>query len=134
MTVSAIKVTLGADMGEGKFNSSTSYNSDPVANSAATLAALDVAGAAIVAITGDTYSNVTHQFTFGGATGLTHAQWATNGALLNTAFAAAAATNGGLSGNLIVLVDTAAITISNAYHWALKQALQAAKNIGIVTP
>lgn len=47
---------------------------------------LDTAGDAIVAITGDTYSHSTHNFTFGGATGLTHAQWATVGALLNTAF------------------------------------------------
>lgn len=47
--------------------------------------AYDTAAAAIVAITGDTYSAGTHLFTFGGATGLTHAQWATNGALLNTA-------------------------------------------------
>ncbi len=47
--------------------------------------AYDAAAASIIAITGDTYSNVTHQFTTGGATGLTHAQWATQAALLNTA-------------------------------------------------
>lgn len=41
--------------------------------------------AAVIAITGDTYNSGTHQFTTGGATGLTHAQWATLAALLNTA-------------------------------------------------
>lgn len=41
--------------------------------------------AALLAITGDTFNTTTHQFTFGGATGLTHAQWATLGAQLNTA-------------------------------------------------
>ncbi len=41
--------------------------------------------ASLLAITGDTYSTTTHQFTTGGATGLTHAQWATQAALLNTA-------------------------------------------------
>jgi hypothetical protein len=49
--------------------------------------AVDAFAAAVIAITGDTYNVTTNQFTFGGATGLTHAQWATVGALLNTAFA-----------------------------------------------
>jgi hypothetical protein len=40
--------------------------------------------AAVIAITGDTFNTTTHQFTTGGATGLTHAQWATLAALLNT--------------------------------------------------
>lgn len=44
----------------------------------------DIFGAALVAITGDTYSNVTHQWTTGGSTGLTHAQVVTLMALLNT--------------------------------------------------
>lgn len=47
--------------------------------------AFNTCAAAIIAITGDTFNTTTHQFTFGGATGLTHAQWATVGALLNTA-------------------------------------------------
>lgn len=47
----------------------------------------DTLAAAIAVITGDTYSAVTHQFTFGGSTGLTHAQWAgaSIGQALNTA-------------------------------------------------
>jgi hypothetical protein len=49
---------------------------------------VDTFAAAVIAITGDTYNTTTDQFTFGGATGLTHAQWATVGALLNTALAA----------------------------------------------
>lgn len=48
------------------------------------LSAYDAEAAAIVAITGDTYSATTHQFTSGGATGLTHAQVATMEAALNT--------------------------------------------------
>lgn len=47
--------------------------------------AFDTFAAAVIAITGDTYVSGSKQFTFGGATGLTHAQWATLGALLNTA-------------------------------------------------
>lgn len=47
----------------------------------------DAAAAAIVAISGDTYSSATHQFTTGGSTALTHAQWAgsTIGVALNSA-------------------------------------------------
>lgn len=52
---------------------------------ATALSAFDTAAADVIAITGDTYSNTTHQYTFGGSTGLTYAQWATFGALLNTA-------------------------------------------------
>lgn len=48
----------------------------------------DTFAAAVIAITGDTYDgNVTKAFTFGGAGNITHAQWATVGALLNTAVA-----------------------------------------------
>lgn len=36
----------------------------------------DAFAALVIAITGDTYNSTTKQFTFGGATGLTHAQWA----------------------------------------------------------
>lgn len=49
----------------------------------------DTFAAAVIAITGDTYDGGTNQFTFGGATGLTHAEWAAVGALLNTAMAGA---------------------------------------------
>lgn len=53
---------------------------------ATVLSDIDTFAAAIIAITGDTY--VAHQFVFGGATGLNHAQVATNFALLNTAITA----------------------------------------------
>lgn len=134
MSVSAIKVTLGSDGGDGKFNSTVSYPADPVANLAAALAAYDTAAASIIAITGDTYSTVTKQFTFGGATGLTHAQWATQGALLNAAIAPVVAANAAETGNLTLLIDNAVITTSNGIKWAIKQALQAAANLGIVIP
>lgn len=51
----------------------------------AAFTAADLFGANVIATTGDTYSNTTHKFTLGGATGLTHAQWATAAALYNTA-------------------------------------------------
>lgn len=48
----------------------------------------DAVGAAIVAISGDTYSATTHQFTNGGSTGLTSAQLHTQTTALNTALTA----------------------------------------------
>jgi len=188
VAVQAIKVTLGANLGEGSFNSSTGFVADPVAEVAVQAALLvtakakvvlgdtavgtvvtdlttaftaqDVFGAALVAITGDSYSAVTHQWTNGGATGLTHAQVVTLMALFNTASAAfvTAQTDANtaktatalavtdtnlvtlvavttyLGGNLVLLIDTAVITTSNAVKWATRLALQAAKNIGIVSP
>ena len=49
------------------------------------LSQYDAVGAAIIAISGDTYSSTTHQFTNGGATGLTSAQLHTQLTALNTA-------------------------------------------------
>lgn len=60
--------------------------------------------AALIAITGDTFSNTTNLFTFGGATGLTHAQWATLGAELNTA----------ISDFLTAQTDTATAKVATA--------------------
>ncbi len=78
-----------------------------VTDNTATLAAIDAAAASIIAITGDTY--VAHQFVFGGATGLTHAQWATQGALLNTAItdflAGQTATNTAKTATALVVTD-----------------------------
>lgn len=54
-----------------------------VTDNTTTLTAIDAFAAAVTAITGDTYTS--HQFTFGGSAGLTHAQVATTFALLNTA-------------------------------------------------
>jgi|ERR1035437_51055 hypothetical protein len=56
-----------------------------VTDDTAAFTALDIFGNALVAVTGDSYSNSTHQWTTGGSTGLTHAQVATLMALLNTA-------------------------------------------------
>lgn len=162
MAVSAITVTLGVDLGEGKFNSKVSYPADPVAlattadtdvgvivtDMTTAFTAQDIFGNALVAITGDSYSNTTHLWTTGGATGLTHAQVVTLMALFNTASsdfvlaqtaavaakAATVAAKAPLGGNLVVLVDTVAITTSNGMKAAVEKALRAAKNIGIVQP
>lgn len=101
---------------------------NPNASLATALADFDTAGAAIVAITGDTYSNTTHQFTFGGSTGLTHAQWATEGALLNTAIedivtAKAAIANAG-AGDLSVSVNTTAFQTKGQLVQALRDAAE----------
>src|ERR1041384_2003792 len=73
----------------------------------------DTFAAAVIAITRDTYSGTTKQFTFGGATGLTHAQWATVGALLNTAATdfktAQTDTNTAKTATALVVTDAAAV-------------------------
>lgn len=74
-----------ATHGSGNHPAAVGGSDGPAASTA--LANFDTAGASIVAITGDTYSSVTHQFTTGGATGITHAQWVTQAGLLNTALA-----------------------------------------------
>jgi len=87
-----------------------------VTNLATTLTDLDAFAAAVIAITGDTY--VSHQFVFGGATGLTHAQVATTFALLNTAITAhlasqtAAATAKADTAATLVSVTAALATVS----------------------
>ncbi len=90
--------------------------------------ALDAFGNALVAITGDTYSSVTHQWTTGGSTGLTHAQVVTLMALFNTAstdfitaqtdattaHSAAVAANSGITGaDAILIFDTTKFTLKN---------------------
>lgn len=77
----------------------------------------DTVAAAIIAITGDTYNSSTHQFTFGGATGLTHAQWAgaSIGVALNAALTA------------FVTAQTAATTASTSAG-TTKTATAAAKS------
>lgn len=106
--------------------SDSAAGADAVANLATALADFDIAGAAIVAITGDSYSATTHQFAFGGATGLTHAQWATQGAKINTAIndvvtaKAAVASAGG--GDLSVSVNTTAFRTKGQLVQALRDA------------
>ena len=82
-----------------------------VTDNTATLAAIDAFAANVIAITGDTY--VAHQFVTGGATGLTHAQWATAAALLNTAITdfltGQTDTNTAKTATALVVTDAAAI-------------------------
>lgn len=79
--------TADSAAGTGVTNATTADNAVATVQTDNTAAnsAFDIFAAAIIAITGDTYNSTTKQFTFGGATGLTHAQIATNFALLNTA-------------------------------------------------
>lgn len=71
--------------------------------------------AALIAITGDTYNTTTHQFTTGGATGLTHAQWVTLAALLNTSLAdfntAKTSTDTAKTATALVKTDIAAVAV-----------------------
>lgn len=108
MAVSQIKVTLGADLGEGKFNTSASYGTDPVA------AAVPVAAALAVLVADGASPTQAHVTTLNSA-------YTTLAAAISTA-------------NLTVQVDTAVITTSNGVKAAFQKALQAAKNLGIVTP
>ena len=71
-----VLVATGTDLGTGKTDLST-FLSD-----------YDAVGAAIVAISGDTYSATTHQFTNGGSTGLNSTQLHTQLTALNTAITA----------------------------------------------
>lgn len=101
-------------------------------NSAAVSAALDAAiadydtiAAAICVITGDTYSDTTHHFTTGGATGLTHAQFATQATALNAvldALVAAVASVDGASGDFSVAVNSSAFTTKGQLKAALDNA------------
>lgn len=100
------------------------------------LSDFDTAAAAIIAITGDTYSTVTHQFTFGGATGLTHAQWATVGAQLNTAINDVVTTQTASAninrGDLSVSVNSTAFQSKGQLVQALRDAAdQLAQILGI---
>lgn len=114
MAVSAVVVTLGGDLGEGKFNSTHSYKVPTVADATAFEAAL----ATLVADgASPTQAHVT----------------AANNAY-TTFKTAKLAYDAATAGNLVVLVDTAVLTTSNACKWAVKRALQALANIGIVLP
>lgn len=70
--------TVQSQMATVKANCDTvvtdTTNTQTTANQAGT--DFDTFAAALIAITGDTYNSATKQFTFGGATGLTHAQLA----------------------------------------------------------
>lgn len=110
-----------------------------VADVAAALTAFNTAGASIVAITGDTYSATTHQFTTGGATGLTHAQWATQAALLNTALTALIAVQADVAGvaaaDVTVTFDATNIPTVSGPKKVLDKILAACKGgFGGLTP
>lgn len=101
-----------------------------VSDLTAAFTAFNTFGAALVVITGDTYSSSTHQFTTGGATGLTHAQWVTLAAELNTAMTdfvtaqtdaataktATAAAKSALGADVTVIVNSATVTSANAFR------------------
>lgn len=114
MAISAVVVTLGAHLGEGKYNSSHSFTVPAVADATAFEAAL----ATLVADgASPTQAHVT----------------AVNNAY-TTLKTAKTAYDTATAGNLVVLVDTAVLASSNAAKWAVKRALQALANIGIVLP
>lgn len=130
MTTAAIQATLHQATGPGSYGAATvglgpdvvtdatTANTNVgtvVTDNTTTLSALDAFGAAVIAITGDTY--VSHQFVFGGSGAMTHAQWATNGALLNTAItnflAAQAAAVAAKTSTALVAADlTADVTLT----------------------
>jgi uncharacterized membrane protein len=124
MAVSAIKVTLGTSLGEGKFNSATSYPADPVVTAAAVPSTAAVAAAVAALVADGATPTQAHVTTLNTA-------W---GTLLTAITTYETAVQSSASGNLVILIDTAVITTSNAVKWAISQALQAAKNLGIVTP
>lgn len=114
MAVSAVVVTLGGSLGEGQYNSSHSYTVPTVASATAFEAAL----ATLVADgASPTQAHVT----------------AVNNAY-TTIKAAKLAYDAATAGNLVVLVDTAVLTTSNAVNWAVKRALRALAGLGIVLP
>lgn len=76
---------------------------DPVASVATVLSDMDTLGAAIVAISGDTYSATTHQFTLGGSTGLTSAQLHTQLTSLNALITALLAAQASVTGGDMIL-------------------------------
>lgn len=114
MAVSAVVVTLGGSLGEGQYNSKHSFTTPIVADSTAFEAAL----ATLVA---------------DGATPTQAHVTAVNSAW-TTLKTAKVAYETATAGNLVVLVDAAVLTTSNAAKWALKRALQGLANIGIVLP
>jgi len=83
----------------------------------------DAIGAAIVAISGDTYSNTTHQFTTGGSTGLTSSQLHTQMTSLNammTAFLTAqtAATTANTNATTAKTATAATVTAAAAIAYS----------------
>lgn len=158
MTTASIQGTLNQSTGSGSYGAATvNAGPDVVANATSadtnvgtvvtdnttTLTALDAAAANIIAITGDTY--VAHQFVFGGATGLTHAQWATAGALLNTAItdflaaqaaAVAAKTSTALvktdlTSDVTLTINLANVTTLNGLRKILREILDRVTGFGL---
>lgn len=98
---------------------------DPTAALATHLTAYDAVGAAIIAISGDSYSAVTHQFTNGGATGLTSAQLHTQLTALNAAIASFLSAQAALkAGDAILLLDSTKFTSKNQVWFAVRKLLE----------
>ena len=102
---------------------------------ATSFTAIDVFGNALVAITGDSYSNTTHNWTTGGSTGLTHAQVATLMALFNTALTdfVTAQTANTLAKTKTVLASTAATTTQTASDLAVTAAALAVTDTNLLS-
>lgn len=119
----AVSATLGASLGEGNYNTSTGLKPDPVAAAAAAPDSTALA-AAMAVLVADGASP-------------TQAHVTTADAALTTFLAAqtvyTAAVQASVAGNLVLLIDTAVLTTSNAIRACIRAALQQAKNLGIVT-
>ena len=139
MTTAAISVTLGTALTgpggnlTGEYASKAGPSADVAGNAATALTDYDIFGAALVAITGDTYSSVTHQWTTGGSTGLTHAQVVTLMALLNTTATAMIATNNATAADVTLIINQATVTSGNALRHILRKLLTDFANFGIVS-
>lgn len=110
-----------------------------VTDVATVLTDYDTFAAALIAITGDTYSTTTKQLTFGGSTGLTHAQVATLGALLNTTMTAALVVKADVAGvaaaDVTVTFDATNIPTVSGLKKVLDKILVACKGgFGGLTP
>jgi len=127
----SINANVGAKLSESRFASQVVGGSGDIVAQATTVvtdlatAVTDykIPAAAIIAITGDTFNTSTLQFTTGGGTGLTHAQWATIAAELNTfttaslaAQTAAAAVSGSLGADVTIIVNSSTVTSANAFR------------------
>lgn len=128
-----VKATLGPQLSNGIQPVLVKGGMAPAASLVADLAtaatAYDTFAAAALAITGDTYSTTTKQFTYGGATGLTHAQVVTVFGLLDTfatAFLAAQADAAGYSAADVQLTfDATNVPTRSRLRQALDQVMTA---------
>lgn len=132
MATASITATLNQSLGDGNFNAQGGRGGDVIGSLTTGFTDFNTFATALIAITGDTYSTTTHQFTFGGATGLTHAQWATLGALLNTAAADFNTVNSGLSGDATLTINLANVTTLNKFKAVVRAIVALVPGLGLV--